>query len=134
MNCKPIFYLMLTASVMASSSTTPAQKHAGDHPATVLHASRPLDLDAGSIVSPGEVLIEGERIVAAGSSVEHPVEGIIDYPAGVIFRPAKGGRGHPKRGLSAKMLAGQRHVCPYCRQQKTTRWWFTRARLCSVMA
>jgi hypothetical protein len=43
-------------------------------------------------------------------------------------------RGHPKHGLSAKLLAGQRHVCPYCRQQKRTRWWFTRARLCSVMA
>ena len=72
MNCKPIFYLMLTASVMALPSTTPAQQHAGDHPATVLHASRLLDLDAGRIVSPGEVLIEGERIVAAGSSVGHP--------------------------------------------------------------
>ena len=71
MNCKPIFYMILTASVMASPSA-PAQKHAGDHPATVLHASRLLDIDAGSIVSPGEVLIEGERIVAAGSSVEHP--------------------------------------------------------------
>jgi hypothetical protein len=62
---------MLTASVMASPST-PAQKHDGDHPATVLHASRLLDVDAGSIVSPGELLIEGERIVAAGSSVQHP--------------------------------------------------------------
>jgi imidazolonepropionase-like amidohydrolase len=72
MNCKPIFYLMLTASVMASPSTTSAQQHAGNHPATVLHALRLLDLHAGSIVSPGEVLIEGERIVAAGSSVEHP--------------------------------------------------------------
>jgi imidazolonepropionase-like amidohydrolase len=71
MNRNPIFYLMLTASVMASPSA-PAQKHAEDHPATVLHASRLLDLDAGRIVSPGEVLIEGERIVAAGSSVEHP--------------------------------------------------------------
>jgi imidazolonepropionase-like amidohydrolase len=71
MNCKPIFYLILTASVMASASAR-AQKHAGDHPATVLHASRLLDVGAGRIVSPGEVLIEGERIVAAGSSVEHP--------------------------------------------------------------
>jgi hypothetical protein len=45
MNCKPIFYLMLTASVMVSPSA-PAQEHAGDHPATVLHAAPLLDLDA----------------------------------------------------------------------------------------
>ncbi|MGC2402604.1 MAG: amidohydrolase family protein [Acidobacteriaceae bacterium] len=31
-----------------------------------------LDIEAGRIVSPGEVLIEGQKIVAAGSSVNHP--------------------------------------------------------------
>jgi imidazolonepropionase-like amidohydrolase len=71
MNCKPLFYFMVAASVMASPSA-PAQQRAGDHPATVLHAFRLLDIDAGRIVSPGEVVIEGERIVAAGSSVDHP--------------------------------------------------------------
>jgi len=40
--------------------------------AIVLHAARLLDVAAGKIVTPGEVLVEGERIVAAGSSVEHP--------------------------------------------------------------
>jgi imidazolonepropionase-like amidohydrolase len=38
----------------------------------VLHAARLFDVEAGKIVTPGEVLVEGERIVAAGSSVEHP--------------------------------------------------------------
>jgi imidazolonepropionase-like amidohydrolase len=71
MNCKPLFYLMVAANVMAAPSA-PAQQSAGDHPATVLHALRLLDVGAGRIVSPGEVRIEGERIVAAGSSVEHP--------------------------------------------------------------
>ena len=41
------------------------------HP-IVLHAARLFDVEAGKIVTPGEVLVEGERIVAAGTSVEHP--------------------------------------------------------------
>ena len=58
-----------TASVIASA---PAQTRAENYPATVLQASRQLDVRVGSIVSPGEVLVDGERIVAAGASVEHP--------------------------------------------------------------
>jgi imidazolonepropionase-like amidohydrolase len=38
----------------------------------VLHAARLLDIEAGRIIQPGEVLIEGERIREAGSSVTHP--------------------------------------------------------------
>ncbi len=41
------------------------------HP-VVLHAARLLDIEDGRILSPGEVLVEGEKIVAAGSSVAHP--------------------------------------------------------------
>jgi imidazolonepropionase-like amidohydrolase len=43
----------------------------GAHP-IVLHAARLFDVEAGKIVTPGEILVEGERIVAAGTSVEHP--------------------------------------------------------------
>jgi imidazolonepropionase-like amidohydrolase len=71
MNCRPLFYLMVAASVMAAP-LAPAQQRGGAHPATVLRALRLLDIGAGRIVSPGEVRIEGERIVAAGSSVERP--------------------------------------------------------------
>ena len=38
----------------------------------VLHAARLLDVESGKVISPGEVLVEGERIVAAGASVAHP--------------------------------------------------------------
>ena len=38
----------------------------------VLHATRLLQVDTGNILKPGEVLIEGERIRAVGTSVEHP--------------------------------------------------------------
>jgi len=40
--------------------------------ATVLQAARLLDVAAGKVVSPGEVLVEGNKIVEAGSSVTHP--------------------------------------------------------------
>jgi imidazolonepropionase-like amidohydrolase len=38
----------------------------------VLHAARLLDVAAGKVVEPGEVLVEGERIKAVGTAVEHP--------------------------------------------------------------
>jgi len=39
---------------------------------TVLHAARLFDVEAGKIVTPGEVLVQGERIVEAGTKVTHP--------------------------------------------------------------
>ena len=41
--------------------------------AIVLHAARLLDIGSGRVVSPGEVLVQGETIAAAGSAVPHPV-------------------------------------------------------------
>ena len=41
------------------------------HP-IVLHAARLLDVKNGKLVKPGEILVEGERIVEAGASVKHP--------------------------------------------------------------
>jgi imidazolonepropionase-like amidohydrolase len=38
----------------------------------VLHAARLLEVDTGHILQPGEILVEGERIKAVGTSVEHP--------------------------------------------------------------
>lgn len=38
----------------------------------VLHAARLLDVENGRIIQPGEVLIDGDKIVAAGTSVDHP--------------------------------------------------------------
>jgi imidazolonepropionase-like amidohydrolase len=48
-----------------------AQGAAVKHP-VVLHAARMLDVTGGRVVSPGEVLVEGDRIVAVGGSVDHP--------------------------------------------------------------
>ena len=38
----------------------------------VLHAARLLDVETGAITVPGEVLVQGDRIAAAGASVNHP--------------------------------------------------------------
>jgi imidazolonepropionase-like amidohydrolase len=39
---------------------------------TVLHAARLLEIDSGRVLSPGEVLIKGDRIVEAGTTVRRP--------------------------------------------------------------
>lgn len=38
----------------------------------VLHAARVLDIETGKMLSPGEVLVKGERIAEVGSAVTHP--------------------------------------------------------------
>ncbi len=38
----------------------------------VLHAARLLDIENGKIITPGEVLVQDERIVEVGSTVKHP--------------------------------------------------------------
>src|SRR5271156_1010040 len=57
--------MFLLCTVLAGSQTE--SKHA-----IVLHAARLLDVETGRILTPGEVLVQGERIVEAGSAVRHP--------------------------------------------------------------
>ena len=40
--------------------------------AVVLHAARLLDIETGKIIAPAEILVEGERITAVGTTVRHP--------------------------------------------------------------
>jgi imidazolonepropionase-like amidohydrolase len=60
----PILFGFLAG--VASAQTPPASQP------IVLHATRLLDIEAGRVLTPGEVLVEGGKIVAAGSSVAHP--------------------------------------------------------------
>ena len=57
--------IFLRLPAFGQFSTGPA------HP-IVLHAARLLDVKAGRIVKPAEILIQGDRIVEVGSSVKHP--------------------------------------------------------------
>lgn len=49
-----------------------AQSGPGSSGAVVLKAARLLDIRSGRIIAPGEVLVEGERIVEAGTKVTEP--------------------------------------------------------------
>ena len=61
-----LMYLVLLARFAAAQA--PA---ASPHP-IVLHAARMLDVKAGRIVSPAEILVLGDRIAEVGSTVKHP--------------------------------------------------------------
>ena len=66
----PKFWSVLVLSMFLSVFV-----HAQAQPQTiVLHAARLLDIDNGTIVSPGEVLVQGERISEVGSKVTHPMK------------------------------------------------------------
>jgi imidazolonepropionase-like amidohydrolase len=67
-------YLPLLLFLLLGLSTALAQSQAADSHPIVLHAARLLDIKNGRLVKPGEVLVQGERIVEVGSSVKHPAE------------------------------------------------------------
>jgi imidazolonepropionase-like amidohydrolase len=62
--------LLAALAIALASVAVPAQT-APSHP-VVLDAAHLLDVAAGTLVSPGEVLVDGERIVAAGQHVDRP--------------------------------------------------------------
>jgi imidazolonepropionase-like amidohydrolase len=69
---KPRLFLLLSLLSLhvlcaAQAPSPPAAPHA-----IVLHAARLLDVKSGRVVKPGEVLVQGERIVEVGSSVKRP--------------------------------------------------------------
>jgi len=65
--------LLLTAALAAFSFTGNAQNIAPlDVDSTVLHAAHIFDVVAGKVLSPGEVLVVGDRIREAGTQVTHP--------------------------------------------------------------
>jgi imidazolonepropionase-like amidohydrolase len=59
--------LAVLAGVVPLLGQAPVPKHV-----VVLHAARMLDVAEGRTVAPGEVLVEGERIIAAGMKVDRP--------------------------------------------------------------
>src|SRR5271163_3286311 len=62
-------YVLLAALVAVWPAATAQQ--AANRP-IVLHAAHLLELDSGRLLTPGEILVEGERITAVGSAVHHP--------------------------------------------------------------
>ncbi len=60
--CALILSLLLSGTLHAQSQSQPV----------VLHAARLLDVEDGKIISPGEILVQGERIAEAGQKVNYP--------------------------------------------------------------
>ncbi len=68
---KPRFFFALAIFFLICSSLCNAQSRTAQP--IVLHAARLLDIENGQILRPGEVLVQDERIIEAGSKVSHPV-------------------------------------------------------------
>ncbi len=69
------WFAFLSASVALTLLFVAAAFLAAQQPATqpiVLHAARLLQVDTGNVLQPGEILVEGERIKAVGTAVDHP--------------------------------------------------------------
>ena len=62
---------VLSASALAASLCGAAFAQQAGGP-IVLHAARLLQVDTGTLLQPGEILVQGDRIRAVGASVDHP--------------------------------------------------------------
>jgi imidazolonepropionase-like amidohydrolase len=62
--------LLLTLAVRTNAPAQSARTSGGNF---VLHAARLLDIESGRMIAPGEVLVQGQRIVEVGTSVTRPV-------------------------------------------------------------
>ena len=69
MNLRNLFAFASVVALLSGSAV--AQSVAPTHP-IVLHAARLLDVKNGRTITPGEVLVEGERIAEVGTSVKRP--------------------------------------------------------------
>jgi imidazolonepropionase-like amidohydrolase len=54
---------------------------------TVLHAAHLLDVEHATLITPGEVLVRGNRIAEAGASVSHPAGGTVIDLGGATLMP-----------------------------------------------
>jgi imidazolonepropionase-like amidohydrolase len=69
-----VFLTYIYLSPLFAQSPSPASRHT-----VVLHAARLLDIETGKMITPGEVLVQDERIAEVGSTVKRPQEAeIID--------------------------------------------------------
>src|SRR5947207_1375319 len=71
----PALGLFLCGIAIRSSAQAQAQSVPSSHP-LVLHAARLLDIESGTILTPGEILVQGERIVEVGSTIRSPCTSI----------------------------------------------------------
>jgi len=70
---------LLLAATLASVALSARAQNIDplDVDSTVLHAARVLDVAAGKIIAPGEILVVGDRIREVGTQVKHPTGSIV---------------------------------------------------------
>jgi imidazolonepropionase-like amidohydrolase len=106
----------------ASAQTNSAPERSSQRP-IVLHAARLLDIESGKIISPGEVLVRGDKIAEVGQSVTHPADaqtlnlgdttlipGLIDAHVHLFLHPGNEGlqtvdESAPQRTILATLAA-----------------------------
>jgi imidazolonepropionase-like amidohydrolase len=66
------FFSALAAFVLVCTTIPIAQSQPEPRHPIVLHAARLLEIESGHILTPGEVLVQGERIAEVGTKVTHP--------------------------------------------------------------
>lgn len=77
--CASLGLACVLAAVLTLRAQTPAPP---EESVIVLHAAHLLDVEHGKLISPGEVLVRGNRIVESGTSVTHPAHAeVIDVGA-----------------------------------------------------
>lgn len=64
-----------------------AQQSAPQATPVVLHSARLLEIETGNLLQPGEVLVEGNRIKAVGTRVEHPANAKVIDLGGATLMP-----------------------------------------------
>ena len=79
--------LVLVSVIAILPNTGRAQQPASTGQPIVLHAARLLQVDSGTVLQPGEVLVEGNRIKAVGKSVEHPAGAKVIDLGGATLMP-----------------------------------------------
>jgi imidazolonepropionase-like amidohydrolase len=80
------FFLSLLPAAVFTGAVFARAQAAPEH-VVVLHAAHLLDVAAGKLVSPGEVLVRGNVIVAAGATVEHPAGAEVMDLGGLTLMP-----------------------------------------------
>src|ERR1039457_1506463 len=116
--------VLLIGFLAAAAGQSPAPPV---HP-ILMHAARLLDIKSGRIVKPGEVLVQGERIVEAGTSVKRPagaemidlgdrtlLPGLIDAHVHLFLHPGAEDlqtvqESVPQRTIAAQMAALTAHL------------------------
>ena len=72
MTTRIVLIALVSLSLVTFVADAAGQAAAAPSHPIVLHAARLLDVKTGRTVKPGEILVQGERIVEVGTTVKHP--------------------------------------------------------------